>query len=547
MLLTGDKFLKKGGKTMTNKVKKIRKIEPVHQKVILELQPKKRVCAYARVSTNSIDQQGSFHAQVDYYKKLIGKRDDWEYSGVYADEGRSGTQIKKRDEFSQMIKDCEDGKIDIIITKSVTRFARNTVDSIKAIRKLKSLGIGIFFEKENINTLSEKSEMLLTILSSIAQGESETISTNNKWGIKKRFQDGTFILSTPSYGYTKDEDGELIINKEEAKIVRRIFTEYLNGKGSYLIAKGLNEDNIPTIKSAEEWQDSVVKEILQNPVYEGDLLLQKTYTTEVLPFERKVNKGELPQYFIENNHEPIITRKEGQLVRDIYEYRRKQMGLDDSGKYQNRYEFSSRIICGKCGSTFRRQKIYIGKPYEKVQWCCIQHIRDINKCNMKAIREDIIKEAFLTMWNKVVSNYKDILYPLLESLKGLRPNEEQEEEMKELNNKIMELIEQSHILSRVVSKGYIDSAVFIERQNALTVEVEATKKRRNQLLDNNGFEKEIEGTLRLLDIIKYNPEIIEDYDENLFIHTVNKVIIKKDDEVTFRLINNLELTEYQGK
>lgn len=547
MLLTGDKFLKKGGKTMTNKVKKIRKIEPIHQKVILELQPKKRVCAYARVSTNSIDQQGSFHAQVDYYKKLIGKRDDWEYSGVYADEGISGTQIKKRDEFSQMIKDCEDGKIDMIITKSVTRFARNTVDSIKEIRKLKSLGIGIFFEKENINTLSEKSEMLLTILSSIAQGESETISTNNKWGIKKRFQDGTFILSIPSYGYTKDEDGELIINKEEAKIVRRIFTEYLNGKGSYLIAKGLNEDNIPTIKSAEEWQDSVVKEILQNPVYEGDLLLQKTYTTEVLPFERKVNKGELPQYFIENNHEPIISRKEGQLVREIYEYRRNKIGIDDRDKYQNRYEFSSRIICGECGSIFRRQKIYIGKPYEKIQWCCIQHIRDISKCSMKAIREDIIKEAFLTMWNKLVSNYKDILYPLLESLKGLRTNEEQEEEMKELNNKIMELIEQSHILSRVVSKGYIDSAVFIERQNALTVEVEATKKRRNQLLDNNGFEKEIEGTLRLLDIIKYNPEIIEDYDENLFIHTVNKVIIKKDDEVTFRLINNLELTEYQGK
>jgi hypothetical protein len=166
---------------------------------------------------------------------------------------------------------------------------------------------------------------------------------------------------------------------------------------------------------------------------------------------------------------------------------------------------------------------------------------------MKAIREDIIKEAFLTMWNKLVSNYKDILYPLLESLKGLRTNEEQEEEMKELNNKIMELIEQSHILSRVVSKGYIDSAVFIERQNALTVEVEALKKKRNQLLDNNGFEKEIEGTLRLLDIIKYNPEIIEDYDEKLFVHTVDKIVIGKDYDIIFRLINNLELTEYQGK
>ena len=547
MLLTGSKYLRREGEPMINKVKKIKKIEPIHQKVILELQPKKRVCAYARVSTDSIEQKDSFYYQVEYYKNYIGKRDDWEYAGIYADEARSGTQVKKRDEFSRMIKDCMNGKIDMIITKSVTRFARNTVDSIKAIRKLKELGIGIYFEKENISTLSEKSEMLLTILSSLAQGESETISSNNKWGIKKRFEDGTFKLSIPAYGYTKNKNGELIINKEEAKIVRRIFAEYINGKGPYVIARGLNEDNIPTKRTAEEWQESVVKVILQNPIYEGDLLLQKTYTTEVLPFERKVNKGEMPQYFIENNHEPIITREEGQMVREIYEYRRKQMGIDDSGKYQNRYEFSSRIICGECGSIFRRQKIYIGKPYEKIQWCCIQHIRDISKCSMKAIREDIIKEAFLTMWNKLVSNYKNILIPLLESLKGLRTNEEQEEEIKDLNNKIMELTEQSYILSRVVSKGYIDSAIFIERQNALTVEIEATKKRRNQLLDNNGFEKEIEGTLRLLDLIKYSSEVMEEYDENLFIHTVEKIIIGKDYEVTFKLINNLELTEYQGK
>ena len=547
MLLTGSKYLRREGEPMINKVKKIKKIEPIHQKVILELQPKKRVCAYARVSTDSIEQKDSFYYQVEYYKNYIGKRDDWEYAGIYADEARSGTQVKKRDEFSRMIKDCMNGKIDMIITKSVTRFARNTVDSIKAIRKLKELGIGIYFEKENISTLSEKSEMLLTILSSLAQGESETISSNNKWGIKKRFEDGTFKLSIPAYGYTKNKNGELIINKEEAKIVRRIFAEYINGKGPYVIARGLNEDNIPTKRTAEEWQESVVKVILQNPIYEGDLLLQKTYTTEVLPFERKVNKGEMPQYFIENNHEPIITREEGQMVREIYEYRRKQMGIDDSGKYQNRYEFSSRIICGECGSIFRRQKIYIGKPYEKIQWCCIQHIRDISKCSMKAIREDITKEAFLTMWNKLVSNYKNILIPLLESLKGLRANEEQEEEIKDLNNKIMELTEQSHILSRVVSKGYIDSAIFIERQNALTVEIEATKKRRNQLLDNNGFEKEIEGTLRLLDLIKYSSEVMEEYDENIFIHTVEKIIIGKDYKVTFKLINNLELTEYQGK
>lgn len=527
--------------------KKVRKIEPVKQRVILELQPKKRVCAYCRVSTDSREQQNSFSAQVEYYKSYIGKRDDWEYSGIYADEARSGTQVKKRDEFLRMIKDCEDGKIDMIITKSVTRFARNTVDSIEAIRKLKALGIGVYFEKEHMDTLSEKSEQMLTILSSLAQGEAESISTNNKWAVKKRFQDGTFKLSTPAYGYIKGEDGNLIIKEEEAKIVRRIFHEYLNGKGSYVIARHLNDDNIPTIRSAEEWQDSVVKAILQNPIYEGDLLLQKTYTTEVLPFERKTNKGELPQYFIENNHEPIITREEGQMVREIYEYRRNQTRIDNSGKYQNRYEFSSKIICKECGSTFRRQKIYIGKPYEKIQWCCNLHIKDISKCSMKAVREDIIKDAFLTMWNKLVSNHTDILYPLLESLKNLRIDYEQEEEIKKLNNRIMELTEQSHILSRVLSKGYIDSAIFIERQNALTVELEAIKKMRNRCLDDNGYEKEITGTVRLLEIIRYNPEIMEEYDENLFLHTVENIIIGENQEITFKLINSLELTEHYGK
>lgn len=523
--------------------KKARKIEPVEKKVILELQPKKRVCAYARVSTNSNQQHGSFYFQVEYYKEFIGKKDDWVYAGIYADDAKSGTQIKKRDEFSRMLKDCESGKIDMIITKSVTRFARNTVDSIRAIRKLKALGVAVYFEKENISTMSEKSEQMLTILSSLAQGESENIATNIKWGIKNRFQDGTFKVSTPAYGYTNDENGELVINKEEAKTVRKIFKDYLSGKGAYVIAKSLNEKNVPTIRAAKEWSDTVVKEILQNPIYRGDLLLQKTYTTEVLPFQRKTNNGEAPQYFIQNNHKPIITEKEAKMVNEIFEYRRDKLDSKEIGKFQNRYEFTSRIICSECGSTFRRQKIHIGKPYENVQWCCKLHIKEKSKCSMKAVREDIIKKAFITMWNKLLSNHKDILEPLLESLKNLRTDKEQEEEIKELNNKIMELTEQSHILSRVVSKGYIDSAVFIERQNALTVELSSIKKKRNQLLDSNGFETQIQGTLRLLDIIRHNKDIIEAYDENLFIHTVDKIIIEKNDEITFKLINSLELTE----
>ncbi len=304
---------------------------------------------------------------------------------------------------------------------------------------------------------------------------------------------------------------------------------------------------MPVARYAKEWHDSTIKEILKNPIYEGDLLLQKTYTTEVLPFQQKVNKGELPQYFIENNHEPIITREEGQMVREIYEYRRNQQGIDDTGKCQNRYEFSSKIICKKCGSTFRRQKIYIGKLYEKIQWCCSKHLKGTNKCSMKSVREDIIKETFSIMWNKLVSNHIEILSPLLESLKNLRTDNEQEEEIEKLNNRIMELTQQGHILNRVVSKGYIDPAIFIEKQNALTVELEVIKKMRNRCLDDNGYEKEITGTVRLLEIIRYNKDIMEDYDKNLFINIVDNIYIGENYEITFKLINNLELTEHYGK
>lgn len=527
--------------------KKVTKIEPVRQKVMHELRPKKRVCAYCRVSTDSTKQHTSYVAQVEYYKSYIGKREEWEFAGIFADEAKSGTQVKSRDEFIRMMKECENGNIDIIVTKSVTRFARNTIDSIEAIRKLKALGVTIYFEKENINTMSEQSEQMLTILSSIAQGESESISTNNKWGIQKRFRDGSYNLTCVAYGYTKDDEGELIINTDEAVIVRRIFQDYLNGKGSYVIARDLTNENVPPVRTAEKWNDNVVKGILQNPIYEGDLILQKTYMTEVLPYTKKINRGEMPQFFIKDNHEPIITREQGIMVREIYEYRRKQMGMDDSGKYQNRYELSSKIICEECGGTFRRQKIYIGKPFEKIQWSCINHLNNKEECRTKGMREDIIKSAYLNMWNKLVSNYTYILIPLLDSLKNLRTCKSQENDIENLNHKIMELSEQSHILSRVVQKGYMDSALFIQKQNELNIEIEETKKKRNGFLDSNGFEKEIEGTIRLLEIIKHNPEIMDSYDESLLTHTVDQVLIGQSGTITFKLINGLKLTERISK
>ncbi len=523
--------------------KKITKIEPVQHQIAMQLQPKKRVCAYCRVSSDSWEQQNSFTAQLEYYQPLIKGREDWEFAGIYADEARSGMKLQKRDDFLRMMKDCEKGRIDMIITKSVTRFARNTVDSIQAIRRLKELGIAVFFEKENINSLSEKSEQMLTILSSLAQGEAESISTNSKWSVLRRFWGGTYIISTPAYGYTNNEHGELIIHVEEAAVVRRIFRDYLNGKGTSAIAKELSEEGVPTICGGETWQAAVVYYILLNPVYTGNLLQQKTLGTEVIPFKRKINRGQLPQYLIENNHAAIIPQKVADTVVDIFAYRRKQMGLNDPAKCRKRYAFSSKILCGECGGVFKREKIYVGRPYETIQWGCTRHMKNGDQCGQKAIREDAIQGAFTVMWNKLISHSDRILVPLLEMLKKVRIDEEQAQEIGACHNRIMELTEQVHILSRLATKGYMDPAVLIERQNALALELAAVKKKRNQLLDNNGFDREIAGTEWMLELIRKSPHVIEKYREDLFLQVIDKVIVQKNGQITFRLINQLELSE----
>jgi len=306
------------------------------------------VCGYARVSTGSKAQAESYATQVAYFTEKIENNPLWEFAGMYADEAATGTKVRGREEFQAMIEACENGEIDLILTKSVTRFARNTVECIQTIRKLKALGVGILFEKENINTLTEKSELMLSILSSIAQGESEDFSGNNRWAVEKRFQEGTFVIGTPAYGYKNDENGELVIVEEEAETVRWIFDAYLNGLGTYLIAKELNKKEIPTIRSGEKWCNRTIQEILTNPVYEGSRLQQRTYTESQFPFVRKANTGQRNQYLIEDDHEPIVTHEEAEAVRKIMEYRSRSLKMG-GGKYKNRYLFSGRIICGECG------------------------------------------------------------------------------------------------------------------------------------------------------------------------------------------------------
>ncbi|PID82057.1 MAG: recombinase family protein, partial [Clostridiales bacterium] len=268
---------------------------------------KRRVAGYARVSTDHEDQVSSYDAQIDYYTNYIKSRDDWEFVKLYTDEGISATNTKKREGFNNMVRDAISGKIDLIVTKSVSRFARNTVDSLSTIRKLKEHGCEVYFEKESIWTFDSKGELLITIMSSLAQEESRSISENCTWGQRKRFKDGKVTVPFKRFlGYDKGENGSLVVNEKEAKVVKRIYALFLKGYSPFGIAKILTEEGIKTPGGKNKWGQSTVKSILTNEKYKGDALLQKVFTVDYLTKKKKVNEGEVPQYYVKNNHEAII-------------------------------------------------------------------------------------------------------------------------------------------------------------------------------------------------------------------------------------------------
>ena len=271
--------------------------------------PRLRVAAYCRVSTDTEEQATSYETQVEHYTEYISRNPEWTLAGIYADDGISGTNTKNRVEFNRMMDDCGAGRIDMIITKSISRFARNTLDCLKYIRKLKAQNIPVYFEKESINTLDAKGEVLLTIMASLAQQESQSLSQNVKLGLQYRYQQGKVQVNHNRFlGYTKDAEGNLIIDPEQAEIVKRIYREYLEGYSMDRIKAGLERDGIPTGSGSKVWYTSTINKILRNEKYIGDALLQKTYTTDFLNKTRVKNNGIMPQYYVEGNHEAIIPK-----------------------------------------------------------------------------------------------------------------------------------------------------------------------------------------------------------------------------------------------
>ena len=378
---------------------------------------KKKMAAYCRVSTDQVEQLSSYEAQVSYYTNYIENHPNYEMAGIYADEGISATNTKKREQFNKMISDCKDGKIDMIITKSISRFARNTLDCLNYVRELKELGVGVIFEKESINTLDSKGEVLITILASLAQDESRSISENCTWGIRRQFEQGKVRVNHKKFlGYDKDEDGELIINKKEAQIIKRIYKDYLDGKGANRIAKELENEGVKNWNGKARWYESSIRKMLQNEKYKGDALLQKTYTVDFLTKERAVNNGEVPMYYVEKSHPAIIDKEIWEAVQLEMQRRKDYMERYGIGQldFVNMEDnpFRGRVICGECGSAFGRKTWNsTDQNLKRRVWQCNRKYEKKGEvsCNNKHIDEEILYKAFVSSFNALVENKEEFI------------------------------------------------------------------------------------------------------------------------------------------
>ena len=379
-----------------------------------------RVAAYCRVSTDEEDQLNSLETQMQYYTSKIAENPNWTMVGIYADEGISGTRADKRDKFMKLMRDCQKGKVDYILTKSTTRFARNTVDSLTWIRKLRAIGIGVFFEEQNLDSSKVENETLIGFFSVMAQSESESISGNVKWGIHKRMRNGNYAVRFDMLGYRKGDDGQPYIVHEEAEIVRALFNRFLDGATMGQLKDFLESQNILTRQGKAEWSASVIRKMLSNEKYVGDVLYQKTYCVDCISKKVKVNRGEVTRYLISNNHAPIIDRDtfnlvQAELSRRNSKNKKMDSAITEQGKYSGKFALSELLICGSCGSYYRRRaKVANGKTTQ--YWRCINRLEHGKKyCKDSAgIEEQMLQETICRCLSKMLEDSQEV-YSLIQS------------------------------------------------------------------------------------------------------------------------------------
>lgn len=493
---------------------------------------KTRVAAYCRVSTEFEEQESSYEMQVSHYTDYINGNPGWELAGIYADDGISATNTAKREAFNRMIADCRAGKVDMVITKSISRFSRNTVDCLKFTRELKDLNIPVFFEKENINTLDAKGEVLMTIMAALAQQESESLSANVRLGIQFRNQAGKVQVNHNRFlGYTKDEDGKLVIVPEEAAIVRRIYAEYMDGHSFLQIKRGLEKDGILNGAGNAKWHESNIKQILTNEKYIGDALLQKTYTVNTLEKKRVANNGLAPKYYVEGSHEAIISKDV--FLRVQAEIVRRANILTDGKKriYSSRYALSSIVFCGHCGDIFRRVR-WNNRGKKSTVWRCVSRVLKKSSgidCPARTIHEDELQAAVVTAVNDAWFR-KDAVLPILrENLRAVL-NEDLESRLAKTDAAIKE--QQEELLAAGSDQTRIDEAgdaiirLREERQDILA-----------EMVKNTELQERIDDLAAFLD---GQAEAVTEYTETLVRRLVEKITVY-DEKITVEFKSGLEI------
>ena len=504
-----------------------------------------RVAAYCRVSTDDEEQLTSYEAQKNYYTDKIMTNKEWTMAGIFADEGITGTSARKRPEFLRMIRQCKQGKIDIVLTKSISRFARNTVDCLNYVRALKELGIAVIFEKENMNTLEIDSEILITMLGAFAQSESESISANVRWGKRQAMKEGKAIINYKHlYGYRKGTDGRPEIIPEQAGVVRKIYDLFLSGTPIRGILEYLNANNIPNISGGSQWAKNAVNSILTNEKYCGDVLLQKTYIDDCINKKVKKNTGQLPMYLVQNHHEGIISREIFDAAQA--ELARRSAGKSPSKKnaptgrsrYSSKYALSDRLYCGECGTRYQRCTWRNRDGSKRIVWRCVSRVDYGNKyCHdSPTLDEKPLHRAILAAINSAVKDKDNIVYNLKAAMeKELAPVAGQQLSLSEIDNQLEQLnAEFSKVLAEASESG--DQAAYSDNFREIMQKQTALKAERDEiqrmLADSGKAAAHIEQCRQAAET---TPATITEWDEALIRQVVESVTVETCNEVIVAL------------
>ena len=496
-----------------------------------------RVAAYCRVSTDLDEQASSYASQIRSYTELISQHEGWELVDIYADEAASGTKTDKREDFNRLLADCRKGKIDRVLVKSISRFSRNTKDCLAALRELMRLGVTVQFEKENIDTGTLTTELMVSVSGSLAQQESMSISQNIRMGYRRRMERGEFIASSPPYGYRNAGGGRLEIVPEEAEVIRWVFESYLNGQGIVTIAEEMNRRGVPKKHGEAAWIPYAVACWLRNEKYTGNTLCQKTFTTG-FPYISVKNRGEVDQFYIENSHPAIISQE----IFDKVQALRKKKKAPASAP--SKFPLTRKMICGKCGATFYRTVDRHGAN----NWVCSGH-KDGNRngkgaCPNLSVRERDVYTAFIRMYNKLRLHEGIILRPALDQMEALESAVQRENPaMLEVNRAIAQATEQNYKISKLRAGGLLDADACAAKLAALDAQLTQLRAKRRRLLRNDDISEMADALRQTVETLHQGPEQMDEFDEELFNEMVEKIAVDIDHVLRFRLRGGFDVAE----